>query len=75
MISSIVAQTEDGKILHARNLDFWEGMGFTNSLRDIAIQVHSNSSFQNSHFEIRLIFNKMEKLSLPLLVSLVSLEF
>eukprot|EP01114_Cavostelium_apophysatum_P004329 TRINITY_DN1453_c0_g1_i1.p1 TRINITY_DN1453_c0_g1~~TRINITY_DN1453_c0_g1_i1.p1 ORF type:complete len:495 (-),score=141.68 TRINITY_DN1453_c0_g1_i1:82-1533(-) len=36
--TSIVAQTEDGKILHARNLDFWDGMGFTDSLKDLAFQ-------------------------------------
>jgi len=36
--TSIVAQTTDGKIYHARNMDFWEGMGFTNSLRDVLIQ-------------------------------------
>jgi len=34
--TSIVAQTVDGKILHARNLDFWEGMGFTNTLKQMA---------------------------------------
>ncbi len=37
--TSIVAQTTDGKILHARNLDFWAGMGFTDSLKDMTIQV------------------------------------
>jgi len=37
--TSIVAQTKDNKILHARNMDFWEGMGFTESLREMAIQV------------------------------------
>jgi len=31
--TSMVAQTNDGKILHARNLDFWAGMGFTDSLK------------------------------------------
>jgi len=35
--TSIVAQTNDGKILHARNMDFWEGMGFTNTLKNLAI--------------------------------------
>jgi len=34
--TSIVAQTVDGKILHARNLDFWEGMGFTATLKELA---------------------------------------
>jgi len=34
--TSIVAETLDGKILHARNLDFWEGMGFTNTLKEMA---------------------------------------
>jgi len=37
--TSIVAQTPSGKIYHARNMDFWEGMGFTNSLRDLLIEV------------------------------------
>jgi len=37
--TSIVAQTTDGKIYHARNLDFWDGMGFTDSLKDMAVQV------------------------------------
>jgi len=37
--TSIVAQTKDGKILHARNLDFWEGMGFTATLKNMTIQV------------------------------------
>jgi hypothetical protein len=35
--TSIVAQTTDGKILHARNLDFWDGMGFTDTLKDMAL--------------------------------------
>jgi len=33
--TSIVAQTSDGTIIHARNLDFWAGMGFTDSLKDM----------------------------------------
>jgi len=33
--TSIVAQTTDGTIIHARNLDFWAGMGFTDSLKDM----------------------------------------
>jgi len=37
--TSIVAQTEDGKIYHARNMDFWDGMGFTDSLKDIAVEI------------------------------------
>jgi len=36
--TSIIAQSEEGKIYHARNLDFWDGMGFTNSLKDLAFQ-------------------------------------
>jgi len=36
--TSIVAQTTSGKIYHARNLDFWDGMGFTSSLKDLAFQ-------------------------------------
>jgi len=35
--TSMVAQTPDGKILHARNLDFFDGMGFTASLKELAI--------------------------------------
>jgi hypothetical protein len=35
--TSIVAETEDGTIYHARNLDFWDGMGFTASLKDLAL--------------------------------------
>jgi len=34
--TSIVCETTDGHIYHARNLDFWDGMGFTASLKDIA---------------------------------------
>jgi hypothetical protein len=37
--TSIIAQTEDGKILHARNMDFWDGMGFTDTIKQIAFQV------------------------------------
>jgi hypothetical protein len=37
--TSIVAQTPDGRVLHARNLDFWDGMGFTNSLKQMAVIV------------------------------------
>jgi len=37
--TSIVAQTKDGTILHARNMDFWAGMGFTETLKDMAIQI------------------------------------
>jgi len=33
--TSIVAQRPDGTILHGRNLDFWAGMGFTDSLKDM----------------------------------------
>jgi len=31
--TSIVAQDSTGKILHSRNLDFWPGMGFTDTLK------------------------------------------
>jgi len=37
--TSIVAQTNDGTILHGRNMDFWAGMGFTETLKDMALQV------------------------------------
>lgn len=33
--TSIVAQTKDGTVLHGRNLDFWAGMGFTDSLKNL----------------------------------------
>jgi len=36
--TSIVAQTDDGKIYHARNLDFGDGMGFTDSLKELVYQ-------------------------------------
>jgi len=35
--TSIVAQTTDGKILHGRNLDFWAGMGFTDTLKNMTL--------------------------------------
>jgi len=37
--TSILAQTPDGKILHGRNLDFWDGMGFTDALKDLAVDI------------------------------------
>jgi len=37
--TSIIAQTPDGKILHARNMDFWEGMVFTATLKNMTIQL------------------------------------
>jgi len=37
--TSIVAETTSGKIYHARNLDFWDGAGFTDTLRNLTIQV------------------------------------
>jgi hypothetical protein len=37
--TSMLAQTTDGRVLHARNLDFWDGMGFTASLKDMAVIV------------------------------------
>jgi len=39
LCTSIVAQTDDGKILHARNLDFGFGTAFTQDLRNLTIQV------------------------------------
>lgn len=33
--TSIVAQDPSGKILHGRNLDFWAGMGFTDTLKNM----------------------------------------
>jgi penicillin V acylase-like amidase (Ntn superfamily) len=37
--TSIVAQTPDGTVLHGRNLDFWAGMGFTDSLKNLTFIV------------------------------------
>jgi len=37
--TSVVAQRMDNKIIHGRNMDFWEGMGFTNCLRNATIHV------------------------------------
>jgi len=37
--TSVVAQRIDNKIIHGRNMDFWEGMGFTNCLRNATIHV------------------------------------
>jgi len=37
--TSIVAESVDGKIHHARNMDFGFGMDFTTVLRDIAVEV------------------------------------
>jgi len=36
--TSIVAQTLDGKIFHARNLDFWTGIWLTDTLRNMTFQ-------------------------------------
>jgi hypothetical protein len=44
--TSIVAQTPDGRVLHARNLDFWDGMGFTNSLKQMAVIIDYQSNGQ-----------------------------
>jgi len=38
--TSIVAQAPDGTIYHARNMDFWEGMGFTETLKNMAVLVN-----------------------------------
>jgi hypothetical protein len=38
--TSIIAQSVDGKIYHARNMDFWDGMGFTDTLKNLAVLVH-----------------------------------
>lgn len=37
--TSIVAQDPSGKILHSRNLDFWPGMGFTDTLKAMSFIV------------------------------------
>jgi len=37
--TSIVAETPDGKIYHARNLDFGVGLAFTDGLRNLTLEV------------------------------------
>jgi len=37
--TAIIAQTTDGKILHGRNMDFWFGMGLTETLKEIAVLI------------------------------------
>jgi len=37
--TSIIAQSTDGKIYHARNMDFWAGMGFTDTLKNLAVNI------------------------------------
>jgi N-acylethanolamine-hydrolysing acid amidase len=41
--TSIVAQATDGSVYHARNLDFGEGMGFTDILRNLTFEVDFQS--------------------------------
>jgi len=48
--TSIVAQTTDGKILHARNMDFWAGMGFTDSLKDICFTAEFQTGGKTSFY-------------------------
>lgn len=43
--TSIVAQTNDGKILHARNMDFGLGVGFSSTLKDLTFIVINNFFF------------------------------
>ena len=38
--TSIVAALPDGTVLHGRNLDFWAGMGFTNTLKELAFEAN-----------------------------------
>jgi hypothetical protein len=35
--TSIVAQTNDNKILHVRNMDFWDGIWLTNHLKNLVL--------------------------------------
>jgi len=41
--TSIVAQTNQNKILHVRNMDFWDGIWLTNHLKNLTIQVNYQS--------------------------------
>merc|ERR1711990_1285151 len=36
--TSIISQDDKGHILHSRNLDFWDGWGFTDILRNLTFQ-------------------------------------
>jgi len=42
--TSILAQTVDNKILHVRNMDFWDGIWLTNHLKNLTIQVDYQSN-------------------------------
>jgi len=37
--TSIVAQTEEGKIFHARNMDFWDGIWLTDHLKNLTMTI------------------------------------
>lgn len=41
--TSVLAQTKDNKILHVRNMDFWDGIWLTNHLKNLTIQVEYQS--------------------------------
>eukprot|EP01092_Planopodium_desertum_P010520 TRINITY_DN468_c0_g2_i2.p1 TRINITY_DN468_c0_g2~~TRINITY_DN468_c0_g2_i2.p1 ORF type:complete len:508 (-),score=112.70 TRINITY_DN468_c0_g2_i2:116-1570(-) len=47
--TSIIAQTEDGTILHSRNLDFWMGMEFTDTLKGLALIVNATRGGQTAY--------------------------
>ena len=37
--TSIVTQTTEGKILHVRNMDFWDGIWLTDHLKNLTMTV------------------------------------
>jgi len=41
--TSIVSQTAQGKILHARNMDFWDGIWLTNHLKNVTFTAEYHS--------------------------------
>jgi len=48
--TSIVSQTPEGTIYHVRNMDFWDGMGFTDSLKDICFQAEYQKGGKTSFY-------------------------
>jgi hypothetical protein len=56
--TSIVAQTPDGKILHARNLDFWAGMGFTDTLKNMTFVANFQVKF---NFDLIVTLSRKEE--------------
>ena len=52
--TSIVAQAADGTILHARNMDFGAGMGFTDILRNLTFGNTLSYSVRLNRLQLRI---------------------